>query len=141
LDGRAGGRLLTPHRAFPRCTHSHAAGQQVLSALAVHPGLGASAAAPLAGPSLSLGATTLYGRGVFEAETRANLGRTLAELLPPAALREAAAVPGGGGGVLLTVNDKKLHAPRRVLLRLLPTSSPEGEGGRDVTGDVAMQQH
>ncbi len=59
---------------------------------------------------MSYGSTNLYGRGVFEADTRPNLARRLTELL-------------GGGpeaaeGAVLTVNDKKLRGPLRVRLRL-----------------------
>jgi ubiquitin-activating enzyme E1 C len=69
-----------------------------------HPVLGKM----LAHPSISYEAKQLYARGVFEAETRPNLGKPVAELLDGVA----------DGPVLLTVNDKKLSAPLRVRLRL-----------------------
>ncbi len=61
----------------------------------------------LVSPSVSLGSTMLYGHGIYEAETRPKLAKPIGELLPPAQ----------EGGHLLTVNDKKLHAPLRVRLR------------------------
>ncbi len=63
----------------------------------------------LAAPSVSYGAVQLYAHGIFEAETRPNLGRRMAELVP---VEEA-----GAGGALLTLNDKKLQGPMRLRLR------------------------
>lgn len=63
----------------------------------------------LAAPSVSYGSTDLYGRGVFEADTRPNLARRLTELLGG---------PEAAEGAVLTVNDKKLRGPLRVRLRL-----------------------
>lgn len=57
-------------------------------------------------PSVTYGATQLYSRGVFEADTKPNLEKPIAQLL------------GGETIALLTVNDKKLSAPLRVRLRL-----------------------
>lgn len=81
---------------------------QVLDALQAHDVLGKR----LAHPSLSHGANNLYARGIFEEETRPNLARRIGDL-----------VPDEPGGVLLTVNDKKLHAPLRLLLRLRDPSA------------------
>jgi ubiquitin-activating enzyme E1 C len=58
-------------------------------------------------PSVTYGATQLYSRGVFEADTKPNLEKPIAQLLG-----------GGETTALLTVNDKKLSAPLRVRLRL-----------------------
>ena len=60
----------------------------------------------MAHPSVTYGTKQLYSRGVFEAETRPNLEKPIAELLD------------GETTALLTVNDKKLSAPLRVRLRL-----------------------
>jgi ubiquitin-activating enzyme E1 C len=57
-------------------------------------------------PSVTYGTTQLYSRGVFEADTKPNLQKPIAQLL------------GGETTALLTVNDKKLSAPLRVRLRL-----------------------
>jgi hypothetical protein len=75
---------------------------QVIDALLSHPVLGHH----LKAPSVSLGAVNLYAHGIFEEETRPNLGRIMSDL-----------VPEQPGGVILTVNDKKLHAPMRVHLK------------------------
>ena len=64
----------------------------------------------LSAPSVSHGARQLFARGVFEEDTRANLGRTLAELL-------GAPVP--GEPFLLTANDKRLPNPLRLRLTLV----------------------
>ena len=60
----------------------------------------------LAAPSASFGGRSLYMRGVFEEETRPNLGKAMAELM------------GGQASGLLTVFDKKSAAPLRVRLSL-----------------------
>lgn len=60
----------------------------------------------MAHPSVTYGAKQLYSRGVFEADTRPNLQKPVAELLD------------GETTALLTVNDKKLSAPLRLRLRL-----------------------
>eukprot|EP00775_Hariotina_reticulata_P010952 gene10952-11106_t len=78
--------------------------QQVIDLMLAHPVLGNM----LAHPSISYGSKQLYARGVFEAETRPNLEKPVAELLDG----------GADGPVLLTVNDKKLSAPLRVRLKL-----------------------
>lgn len=75
---------------------------QVIDRMLEHPVL----AKMLAHPSVSNGTKQLYSRGVFEASTKANLAKPIAELLE------------GETTVLLTVNDKKLSAPLRVRLRL-----------------------
>jgi NEDD8-activating enzyme E1 len=80
---------------------------QAIDAMLAHPVLGGL----LAHPSVSLGPTQLYARGVYEAETRVNLARPIVELLGVDA-------PQPGSSVLLTINDKKLAAPLRVRLRL-----------------------
>jgi NEDD8-activating enzyme E1 len=80
-----------------------------------HPHLGRL----LAHPSVSHGATPLYMRGVLEGDTRSNLGRPAAELL-------GGAGSAGSPPATLTVNDKKLHAPLRVRLRLGGGGGGEG---------------
>lgn len=60
----------------------------------------------MAHPSVSYGTKQLYMRGVFEADTKPNLNKSILQLLE------------GERTVLLTVNDKKLNAPLRVRLRL-----------------------
>ncbi|PNW74589.1 hypothetical protein CHLRE_12g491500v5 [Chlamydomonas reinhardtii] len=79
--------------------------QQFIDQLLADPALGKL----LAAPSVSYGSTDLYGRGVFEADTRPNLARRLTELLGG---------PEAAEGAVLTVNDKKLRGPLRVRLRL-----------------------
>ena len=64
-------------------------------------------------PSISYGASNLYAHGIYEEETRPNLGRRVVELVPQ-------------DNQLLTVNDKKLHAPLRVRLRYSSSSSCAG---------------
>jgi ubiquitin-activating enzyme E1 C len=76
--------------------------QQVIDCMLAHAVLGKM----VAHPSVSHGNTRLYSRGVFEAQTKANLQRPIAQLLE------------GATTALLTVNDKKLSAPLRVRLRL-----------------------
>lgn len=61
----------------------------------------------LKSPSVSYGAQNLYAHGIYEEETRPNLALPVASLLPK-----------GESSWVLTVNDKKLHAPMRVQLRL-----------------------
>lgn len=76
---------------------------QVIDLMLEHPVLGKM----MAHPSVTYGAQQLYSRGVFEADTRPNLAKPIAELLGEAE-----------STVLLTVNDKKLSGPLRVRLRL-----------------------
>mmetsp|Transcript_8224 Transcript_8224/g.14098 ORF Transcript_8224/g.14098 Transcript_8224/m.14098 type:complete len:434 (-) Transcript_8224:151-1452(-) len=77
--------------------------QQVIDAILVHPVLKKH----LVHPSLSYGATNLYAHGIYEQETRPNLEKPISELV---VLEE------GKSYALLTVNDKKLHAPLRLRL-------------------------
>lgn len=58
----------------------------------------------LAGPSVSLDGVPLYARGAFEADTAANLDKTLTEL-------------GVSNGTILVVNDRSLPAPQRVRVK------------------------
>ncbi|KAG1660704.1 hypothetical protein FOA52_014323 [Chlamydomonas sp. UWO 241] len=74
--------------------------QQVIDAMMADPIIGAE----LKKPSVALGATNLYAHGVFEDETRPNLAKRVRDLVPE-------------DKTVLTVNDKVLHAPMRVLLR------------------------
>mmetsp|Transcript_34942 Transcript_34942/g.77699 ORF Transcript_34942/g.77699 Transcript_34942/m.77699 type:complete len:431 (+) Transcript_34942:72-1364(+) len=74
--------------------------QQVIDQMMGDPTLGKH----LHAPSVSFGATNLYARGIFEAETRANLTAKISSLVPD-------------DKSILTVNDKKLHAPMRLMLR------------------------
>eukprot|EP00879_Flechtneria_rotunda_P023907 GHRR01025319.1.p1 GENE.GHRR01025319.1~~GHRR01025319.1.p1 ORF type:complete len:346 (+),score=71.39 GHRR01025319.1:248-1285(+) len=76
--------------------------QQVIDLMLQHPVLGNM----LAHPSVSYGTKQLYARGIYEADTKPNLSRPVAELL------------NGEANTLLTVNDKKLNVPLRVRLRL-----------------------
>ena len=73
---------------------------QVLDVMLADPTLGKH----LKAPSISYGATNLYAHGIFEQETKSNLGKRISELVPD--------MP-----AILTVNDKKLHAPMRVQLK------------------------
>jgi hypothetical protein len=57
----------------------------------------------LKNPSLSYGSQNLYAHGVFEEETRPNLSKKIKDLVSDKAL--------------LTVNDKALPAPMRVVLK------------------------
>lgn len=75
---------------------------QVIDLMLQHPVLGKL----MVHPSVTYGTKQLYSRGVFEADTRPNLEKPVAELLD------------GETTALLTVNDKKLSAPLRVRLRL-----------------------
>lgn len=75
-----------------------------------HPDLGKM----MAHPSVTYGTQQLYSRGVFEADTRPNLVKPIAELLGNGNGGDASSA----AAVLLTVNDKKLSAPLRVRLRL-----------------------
>jgi ubiquitin-activating enzyme E1 C len=84
---------------------------QVIDAMMSHPILGQH----LKAPSVSLGAVNLYAHGIFEEETRPNLGRIMSDL-----------VPEQPAGVILTVNDKKLHAPMRVHLKY-SSASEDGQ--------------
>ena len=59
-------------------------------------------------PSVSCGARQLYAHGIFEEETRPNLGRTLGELLEEE-----------GAAAVLLVNDRKRPAPLRIRLSLV----------------------
>ena len=85
-----------------------------------HPTLGRL----LAHPSVSAGSSPLYMRGAFEEETRPNLARRIVDLLGPGEGTDRAA--------LLTVNDRKLHAPLRVRLRLV-----DGDGGDSAAAAAA----
>merc|ERR1712046_190016 len=57
-------------------------------------------------PSISYQGSNLYMRGVFEEETKVNLGKQMIHLM------------GGATSGVLTVNDKKLVAPFRIRLSL-----------------------
>lgn len=73
---------------------------QVMDLIKAHPELGKQ----LKNPSISYGAKALFAHGIFAAETRDNLGKKVQDLV-------------GDGKAMLTVNDKGLVAPRRVMLR------------------------
>ena len=69
----------------------------------------------LTAPSISYGARQLYARGIFEEETRDNLGRTLAELLRSEGGVDVASA-------LLVVNDKQLSNPLRLRIAIIQPS-------------------
>lgn len=81
----------------------------------------------LALPSVSHGARPLYVRGVFEEETRPNLGRAMEELLQEGLEGEGGEGGEGGAGerrtpptaATLLVNDKKMAGTLRVALTLV----------------------
>lgn len=60
-------------------------------------------------PSIMYGSQPLFAKGIYEEETRQNLDRVMKELLPLEAV--------GDKGVLLTLNDKALAVPTRLVLR------------------------
>ncbi|MEW5308906.1 MAG: hypothetical protein WDW38_000826 [Sanguina aurantia] len=74
--------------------------QQVIDKLMADPTLGAK----LTEPSISYGSVNLYAHGIFHAETCLNLPKTISSLV-------------SGDGAVLTLNDKRLHAPVHVRLR------------------------
>ncbi len=66
----------------------------------------------LSAPSVSHESRPLYARGVFEEETRPNLGRAMAELLREGGAEEPLQ------NILLVVNDKRSARPLRFRLTL-----------------------
>lgn len=76
----------------------------------------------LSKPSVSYGPTNLYAHGVFEAETRPNLARRLAALVPE------------GDGATLTLNDRKLKGPMRVRLSFKASAAGASDGESVVGG-------
>lgn len=74
--------------------------QELLDLLLAHSTLGKM----IERPSLSVGATMVFGRGIYEQETRPNLQLPVADFL------------GAEGGVMM-VNDKKLAGPLRIRIR------------------------
>lgn len=57
-------------------------------------------------PTLATGGTIIFARGIYEEDTRSNLGKKISEFVGPA-------------GGPLTVNDKKLAAPMRAKVHLV----------------------